>query len=450
MLLASFTYSFFDGPEGLEVLPQAPIDPIPRSLCPPVFRPDTNTLELTLSDFFSLDHLNRSEPYQVYLGPLGPLQTSLYRSIAPPKAGSDDGINPHFEAVPYSDSLAPGEMYRSVRSDWPCTIPHVIVVIDMPRAEEIIRTMQECFAEAQYKANSTVQAVSSEVTEAEGWLTSHDQVGSSAKSQPIQSLDQSQAQNQATDAEHVEQQPLPMNNEQQSQLQSHSSESFMPGTLGQGDLGLDQIFDPPHDQSRDRHRHDVDDITAALSNAQDTEFALSRSDYVFLTSTLDPALQDPQASTTTTNESAGGVMAAGEGPNQKDPETLDQHSEIKVAGANDNATLQDVNVSAEHLANSSMDTSDPLSLSLQSETTPPSLQLVVPQVENNKIEMVPLPFVLVRKSDGVGFGVGRNVVAERVDSQDKPRWGKFGFRCLKQSYSIVHKLTSSGLRVVSD
>lgn len=327
-------------------------------------------------------------------------------------------------------------MYRSIRSDWPCTIPHVIVVVDMPRAEEIIRTMQECFAEAQYKANSTLQAVSSEVTEAEGWLTSHDQVRSSAKSQPIESLDISQK-DQQTNANHIESQPLPVNHEQQSQ--SHSSDSFMPGTLGQGDLGLDQIFNPPHDQSRDRHRHDVDDITAALSNAQDTEFALSGSDYVFLTANLDPALQDTQSSTTIglTNDTIPAPSDA-----HKDAETLDQSAPREGV---DGATRHETGT--EQSTNPAVDTSNPMSASLQSEATPPSLRLLAPQVENNKIEMVPLPFVLVRKSDGVGFGVGRNVVAERVDSQDKPRWGKFGITCFSFS---TRKLTNVGLRVVTD
>ena len=415
--IASFSYSFFDGADGLEVLPQAPIDPIPQTLRPPTFRPDTNTLELTLSDFFSLDSLSRSEPYQVYLGPLGPLQTSLYRSVAPPKAGSDDGISPHFEAVPYSDTgLASGETYRTVRSDWPCTIPHVIVVIDMPRAEEIIRTMQECFAEAQYKATSTLQALPNDSTEADGWLIHHDQVGGNdpqtSHAANETSRDQQADPSSAAAAPNIAAEV--QKNEQPYQQRQPEESSFMPETLGQGDIGLDQIFDPPHDQSRDRH--DVDDISAALASAQDAEFALSQIDDAFLTSTLGPTLQDEQ--TTSTNEP---TAVAGSNPMQG-LETVDQHTI--------SADREEANGNTTNETKQPLDGSDPVILPSQSQSgiTPPNLELVTPQIENTKVEMVPLPLVLVRQSDGVGFGVGRNVVAERVDSknggQDKPRWGE--------------------------
>jgi hypothetical protein len=272
------------------------------------------------------------------------------------------------------------------------------VVIDMPRAEEIIRTMQECFAEAQYKATSTLQVSSdpSDPTEADGWLTNHETSGSVHPEKSHLNLPQVQ---QTSSEEHAE------GVSAQDQNHQHAHDSFIPGTLGQGDLGLDQIFDPPHDQTRDRH--DVDDITAVLSNAHDTEFALSQIDDAFLTATLDPTLHDPQQSTAveSTVES------------QKGPETLDQHATTRPEGADGSATVPATST-VSHVP------------AFPTDVTPPKLHLVAPQSENLKIEMVPLPLVLVRQSDGVGFGVGRNVVAERVDSKtagngDKPRWGEF-------------------------
>lgn len=390
-----------------------------------------------MSDFFSLDHFHQSAPYHVYLGPLGPLQTSLYRSIAPPKAGPDDGANPQFEAVDYSDSLAPGETYRSIRSDWPCTIPHVIVIIDMPRAEEIIRTMQECFAEAQYKANSTMQAVPNDPTnptnptEADGWLTSHDQA-SSSQSQPIGMMNTSQAP-QTSSSGHGDSLPNTSRNQQQT-----SNESFMPDTLGQGDIGLDQIFDPPHDQSRDRP--DVDDITAVLSNAQDTEFALSQIDDAFLTAHLDPTLQDTHSSN----------IDGPPGESQTLEHDQHQHQQGGTKREGDHTGITTPLDPALALAPSVPDASAS-ALASESVTSPPNLQLMTPLVEGTKIEMVPLPLVLIRQSDGVGFGVGRNVVAERVDSkaagQDRPRWGESILTCGSTSARTDGLL---GLRVVSD
>ena len=58
---------------------------------------------------------------------------------------------------------------------------------------------------------------------------------------------------------------------------------------------------------------------------------------------------------------------------------------------------------------------------------PPPFQLEIPPREEKKVEFVPLPFLLIR-SDGVGFGVGRSVVAEKLSGNDATtgdtRWGE--------------------------
>lgn len=319
-------------------------------------------------------------------------------------------------------------MYRSVRSDWPCDVPHLIVVVDMPGAEDIIRTMQECFAEAQYKSTSTVQAVSTNPSQADGWLTGLDEP-ESAKPPTSHSTHQSQL----NPSEHNESTPTTRN-------QHHSEESFMPETLGHGDIGLDQIFDPPHDQSGDRN--DVDDITAALSSAQDTEFALSQIDDAFLTSTLDPTLHDAQVSTANHTEPVD-ISAV---DLQKDLETFDEHTS-KAEKTGESATAQVAGTGPQSV--SMANTSDP-------EVTPPSLQLLAPQAKDTKIEMVPLPIVLVRQSDGVGFGIGRSVVAERVDSKEEgqvsARWGQSFPDSRWPDCYIRRSLADgcAGLRVVSD
>lgn len=387
----SFSYSFFDGSQGTgtESLPTSAIDPIPQTLLPPVFRPESNTLELTLSDYFTSEAQGRTEQYDIFLGPLGPLSTATYRSMAPVNAGIDDGIAQHFEAVPYFD-VTPDQPVRSVRSEFPCNRPHVIVVIDMPRAEEIIRTMQECYAEAQYQATSTLHTVGSgDPTEAEGWLTTHDPTSATATAAATTNTNMQQHDL----ADQMGQIDQPQTETDISGHTASGNQPFSAADLGQGDLGLEQMLNASTQQVGDQH--DVDDIAAVLAaHASDTDFSLSQIDDAFLTANLDPTLHDSQAppSDTVIQQVEGATTAI-----SNDEGAIDSGTALTVV----NATVN--------------------------ETTVPPLRLSRPQQEDKKVEMVPLPVLLIRKTDGVGFGVGRNVVAERVDSKapgEKPRWGE--------------------------
>jgi len=287
-------------------------------------------------DFFHTGNDPTSD-FKIYLGPIGPISTSLYRSVAPDKAGPDNGHSSHFEAEPYDSNIS--VMHQHIRSDYPGYKSHIILAINMPPAEKIIRAMQECFAEAQYQPTSSFQAVEEAGTGTEGWLTA----------------------NEAENSNHSEIEQVPGTSASQLAAEDLS-------------LSLDQTM---RDAPSAPH-HDVDDITAALAaHAADPAFSLSQMDHTFLPSDLDPSLEAAE-------------------------------------------------ISAEDLQAENVGPSDKLQPPLSTTESVPQLQLSRPEQDTKQVEMVPLPVVIVRTTDGVGFTVGRNVVAERVDSRgpgEKPRWG---------------------------
>ena len=301
-----------------------------------MFNAETNTLILTLNEEFFHTGTDPASDCKIYLGPIGPINTSLYRSVAPEKAGADNGHSTHFEAEPYDiNNRDHSQQHQHIRSDYPGYKPHIIVAINMPPAEKIIRAMQECFAEAQYKPSSSLQTTDEGTTGAEGWLTAND--GG-----------------------------------------AHAREDGQPASLSSAphadEGGLNLSLDPALDEPSNTQHHDVDDITAALAaHAADPAFSLSQMDHTFLPSDLDPALEQAETEDPQAGPSSG---------------TIQPQAEVAH--------------------------------------TVPDLQLSRPEQDVKQVEMVPLPVVIVRTVDGVGFTVGRNVVAERVDSRapgEKPKWG---------------------------
>ncbi|KAK4684818.1 hypothetical protein P7C73_g5343, partial [Tremellales sp. Uapishka_1] len=266
--VSSFSYSFFDGLAGFGTIPTSPIDPIPRLLAEPVIHQETNTLQLTLSDFPSPDHLYQSQPLEIYLGPIGPLAISTWKSTARRDAFAQN----YQKAIPYASASSTSPS-PEVYTNFPEHIEHVIVVVDLPDPIYIIQTMQQC----------------------------------------------------------VSQEPLV----------PPSHETSTPWL--------------PVDQS------DELTIQEALRNAESSDFTLNdfQPQHGMEDAFIDPALQS------------------------------DSELFLPQTPPPDLAT------------------------DLSTETHPPPMALHVPPSEVRKNDMVPLPLLLIRKSDGVGYGTGRNVVAER-------------------------------------
>jgi len=277
-------------------LPTSPIDPIPRILADPVFHADTNTLDLVISD------LHTPDPLEVYLGPIGPLGVSTWQSTAP--AGNSVSSS-EYPATPLDDVAKTGER---VMSAFPSSVQHVIVLVEMPNPEQIIRTMQECVA-AEGPSNSE-QADSRDdaaIQESTPWLRGTEEHKLEVEELIIQEALRN-AENGSTDGYCLTSLPL--------------------------DGGNDIIIDPTlqmEDEQRQRVQLEVDGKPATQSHSKDRH--------------------------------------------------------------------------------------------------PPLIALTRRRVRESCHEMVPLPLLLVRRSDGVGFGTGRSVAAERlgvgkVSRSGSARWGE--------------------------
>ncbi|WWD02836.1 hypothetical protein V865_000878 [Kwoniella europaea PYCC6329] len=117
------------------------INPLPEILVSPTFDPQYNTLDLTLSQFHfpsSAASSRVDEPLEVYLGPIGPLFVTCWRSTS--------HKNTPTAAIPYQpteESIDDGE---KVVSSFPADKKHVIVRVYLPDIEEIRRVVKDLLA----------------------------------------------------------------------------------------------------------------------------------------------------------------------------------------------------------------------------------------------------------------------------------------------------------------
>ncbi|KAL7419093.1 hypothetical protein Q5752_005929 [Cryptotrichosporon argae] len=154
--VSSFSYSFFDTVSGL--VPTQPLGAVAHLLAPPIFQAESDTLELTLSDFYvasSPDSLAGSparRAFDVYLGPLGPLRVETYRSTA---VRANHGAGAPAEPVDEAAAASAASGRRKVTSNFPRATQHVIAVIDVPPADDILQAMHECALGAGPAATAT-------------------------------------------------------------------------------------------------------------------------------------------------------------------------------------------------------------------------------------------------------------------------------------------------------
>ena len=303
---AKFSHNFSSGVPGCDTITSSPIDPVPRVLVDPAFHADTNTLDLTLSEFYF------PEPLDVYLGPIGPLRVAAWQSTARAEKSLPPVEQP---ATPLDDVAKSG---RALMSAFPSTVQHVLVVVDMPGPEEIIRTMQD----------SVVKAAQA----------------------------------------------------------------------GEDERGMQVDTAPWLEAMMDGDHLDAGELTiqAALRNAErasENDFE-RRGDEILMNPSL---LMDGGAVITKSNITP---------PQPSQPDYEMGRDETR------NASLY-------------------LETSSEARPHPPPIVLTSRRREDEKSEMTPLPLLLVRRSDGVGFGIGRSVMAERLGSDTgregigSARWGEW-------------------------
>lgn len=158
---AKFQYTFFDA-YGRNTTPPEPITPFPTLFTAPVYRPTTNTMELTISNFFYDDpKTNQPAPLEVWLGDIGPLRYRIYQAVPTgplqpfqvPRSGLEDsppppgqqalGEMPGTPISPVSDRSLAGALPAIPPRHYNAGPAHTIVIVEMPTVGEIISSIGE-------------------------------------------------------------------------------------------------------------------------------------------------------------------------------------------------------------------------------------------------------------------------------------------------------------------
>ncbi|KAG8912128.1 hypothetical protein FRC00_005202 [Tulasnella sp. 408] len=152
--ISKFQYTFFDGIHN-NALARFPITPFPTLLSPPIYKPQTHTLDLTIANYFYTDPTPTStdangypqhgppQPLEIWLGTLGPLNARVYQNgelthtigaaLAGP-AGGPTGAS--IVAHQTSSALqAPGQTMLGGMGS-------TIVVVEMPPMRDILRMVE--------------------------------------------------------------------------------------------------------------------------------------------------------------------------------------------------------------------------------------------------------------------------------------------------------------------
>ncbi|KAI3621819.1 recombination signal binding protein for immunoglobulin kappa j region-like [Moniliophthora roreri] len=150
--ISKFQYTFFDSSGKNNSIPEQPITPFPTLFTAPVYRQNTNTIELTVSNFFYEDPKTRQQlPLDVYLGNLGPLPHRVFGASPPgpltnispfvQTAGSIPGMPMTAEGSPDSPG-SPTTPQQTPR--WMTAGPvHTIVIVDMPPLADVIKALED-------------------------------------------------------------------------------------------------------------------------------------------------------------------------------------------------------------------------------------------------------------------------------------------------------------------
>ncbi|KAK8864280.1 hypothetical protein IAR55_001526 [Kwoniella newhampshirensis] len=393
--VSCFSTSFFSTADANNAASTPPVNFVPQILTPPVFHPDNNTLDLTLSEFFYSDPANPShlpEPLEVYLGPLGPLHLTVWQSSARRSRPSDSNrpLSPEYARPYYDDS--PQNVEQHVMSTYPTDKDHVIVVVEMPGPEDIIKAMQLCVAQAFLDRTTTRPA------ENDGG------VGVTAEATD------------ATEPQEQSQQPI-----------DTPWLDIATTVVGEGGQNMPQVVESktvdgsaPTERQHEEQQNGYRPAERAIAEV----LSMTDNDFTSLhhLGPFDADVEEEEAQVDhPTLHSYQGII---------DPSLRDDLDPTGEKGPNDPTSLSELGIlnSTETQMNQRREpvqgAANPLSLhtDVTSETAtngnvPGMLRLYTPAKVEKSTEMMPLPLLLVRKHDGVVFGTGRSVVAQRLEGQ---------------------------------
>ncbi|KAF9569870.1 hypothetical protein CPC08DRAFT_677768 [Agrocybe pediades] len=138
--ISKFQYTFFDAFGQNNNIPELPITPFPTLFTAPIYRPNTNSVELTVSNFYYTDPTTRQQtPLDVYLGNLGPLPLRVYQ--ASPSGAAIEAVNFTINGLGDESLLPPNVvMIKNYAHAQPL---HAVAVVEMPPLTEVIKALED-------------------------------------------------------------------------------------------------------------------------------------------------------------------------------------------------------------------------------------------------------------------------------------------------------------------
>ncbi|KAI0687764.1 hypothetical protein BC835DRAFT_1408272 [Cytidiella melzeri] len=144
--ISKFQYTFFDAFNQSTNVPDTPITPFPTLFQAPVYKPNINSLELTVANFFyeHPKHGGRTT-LDIYIGNIGPLRNRYYAY------DHEDSFSP----APYVQAIGPDGVAREhkIGDDdgsaihWTVTLAkgptHTTVVVELPEMAELLKAIQD-------------------------------------------------------------------------------------------------------------------------------------------------------------------------------------------------------------------------------------------------------------------------------------------------------------------
>ncbi|KAH9846813.1 hypothetical protein C2E23DRAFT_743129 [Lenzites betulinus] len=149
--ISKFQYTFFDAFGLNNNVPELPITPFPTLFNTPVYRSQSNTLEMTAANFFYEDPKTRHQvPLDVYIGSIGPLRLRLYNQTPATMDGQFNQAHafvpvPHLPGLPdvpiYAEN--PEERHYEPVVALHTRNVHALIVVEMPPVADILKALRE-------------------------------------------------------------------------------------------------------------------------------------------------------------------------------------------------------------------------------------------------------------------------------------------------------------------
>ncbi|KAI0800974.1 hypothetical protein C8Q74DRAFT_1314360 [Fomes fomentarius] len=153
--ISKFQYTFFDAFGMNNNVPELPITPFPTLFNTPVYRSQTNTLEMMAANFFYNDPKTKGQvPLDVYIGNIGPLRLRIYNHSPLAMDGRFDPSMPFLPVPSMSaqstipvlasnialrDESQPADVVLSL----PARHMHMMVVVELPPIADILKALRE-------------------------------------------------------------------------------------------------------------------------------------------------------------------------------------------------------------------------------------------------------------------------------------------------------------------